>query len=376
MPCGVVARPRAFNTADWDAGEPILEAYHEVNALMAEAVYGVADKQRMTELLVELEVYRVNERGAVRRNRARTARWAWLRTNRGSFDREPADPDQDVVIVADGRDDWIGWVELATEPVNEIGTRMTARVIQDVGADVLGIVEADDRPSLVRFNHELLDEAYRHVMLVEGNDERGIDVAILTREGYAIEAIRSNVDTRDADGGPLFSRDCAQYQVRTPGGAILDVLVNHFKSQSGGGGPQRRAQSTEVRRIVDELVAEGRSVVVLGDLNEGPSAEGGTAANLAALFDPNGPLVDCYALPAFEVGERPGSFDRCRIRDRFDYLLLARDLVPAFRGGGVFRMGLWGQRATRPTAWPTYPGMTRRVEQASDHAAVYLDLDL
>lgn len=34
----------------------------------------------------------------------------------------------------------------------------------------------------------------------------------------------------------------------------LQVLVNHFKSQSGGGGDKRQRQARQVRRIVDTLV--------------------------------------------------------------------------------------------------------------------------
>jgi hypothetical protein len=45
---------------------------------------------------------------------------------------------------------------LATEPVDETSTRMTAQVIHDVGADIQAVVEAEDRPSLDRFNTDLL----------------------------------------------------------------------------------------------------------------------------------------------------------------------------------------------------------------------------
>jgi hypothetical protein len=96
----------------------------------------------------------------------------WLRKNRGGFDREPQDVDQDVEIIAAGRNAWIGWVELATEATNEIGTRTTARVITDIDADVMAIVEAEDRPSMLRLSSELLGERFAHVMLLDGNDER------------------------------------------------------------------------------------------------------------------------------------------------------------------------------------------------------------
>ena len=78
-------------------------------------------------------------------------------------------------IVANGRGDWIGWIELAKEAVDETATRITARVIRDTGAHVLGLVEVEDRPALLRFNRDLLRGLYRHVMLVDGNDDRGID---------------------------------------------------------------------------------------------------------------------------------------------------------------------------------------------------------
>ena len=43
-----------------------------------------------------------------------------------------------VEIIAKGRDSWIGWVELAIEPVDERAIRMTARVINDLAAIFLG----------------------------------------------------------------------------------------------------------------------------------------------------------------------------------------------------------------------------------------------
>ena len=202
-----------------------------------------ADRARMRDLLERLGVYYRNSHGALRRRQTPTPQWAWLRKNRGTCDREPADPTADVEVVATGRGDWIGWLELATEVTDEVGTRMTARVITDLDAHIIAIVEAEDRPSLVRLNAEMLGGSYGHVMLVDGNDERGIDVGIMTRPGFEIRSIRSNVDAVDATG-VIFSRDCAQYEIVTPTGEVLHVLVNHFKSQSGGGGPNANVKPT------------------------------------------------------------------------------------------------------------------------------------
>jgi endonuclease/exonuclease/phosphatase family metal-dependent hydrolase len=369
------ARPKAFDATDPEAGEPVLAAYHEFNKLMAAPEYTDAARTRMRELLVTLDIYAVNVAGAVRRKQSTTPKWAWLRKNRGTFDREPRDATKDVEIIAQGRGDWIGWVELATETVDELGTRNTARVIGDIDADVIAVIEVEDRPSLVRLNQELLGGRYEHVMLVDGNDDRGIDVGIMTKKGFEIESIRSNVDLKDREG-PVFSRDCAQYEIRTPSGELVHVLVNHFKSQSGGGAAKRRRQAREVRRIADELVAAGKNVVVLGDLNEGQPSLTRAATNLQVLFEPDGPLVSCYELPGFDPGKRPGTFDACGIRNRLDYMLVSRSLQPRFTSGHLFRKGLWGTRTTRPTDWETYEEMTNHDQQASDHAAIVVELDL
>jgi hypothetical protein len=91
----------------------------------------------MRDLLVTLDIYFVNDQGAVRRNDTRTPRWAWLRKNRGIFDRQPTDSSEDIEIAAGGRDSRIGWVELAVETVDELSTRFTARAINEVNADII-----------------------------------------------------------------------------------------------------------------------------------------------------------------------------------------------------------------------------------------------
>ena len=129
------ARPKVFDLPDWNAGEPVLKAYEEVSALLQKASYSATDKIRIRDLLVTLEIYTIDKKTkAIRRNQTLDPQWAWLRKNRGTFDREPSDRRQNVEIVAEGRGDWIGWIELAKEAVDETATRMTARVIKDLGA--------------------------------------------------------------------------------------------------------------------------------------------------------------------------------------------------------------------------------------------------
>ena len=368
-------RPKAFYMDTMAEGEQILDGYRAVNTLFNRTTYSAADKQQMVQLLLALDIYRRNGQGAIRKVITSTPKWAWMRKNRGAFDREPQDASKDVEIIATGRDDWIGWVELAVEPVNETATRMTAKVIKDIDADVIGIVESEDRPSLVRFNHDLMEDHYGHVMLVDGNDERGIDVGLFTRKTVDIER-SARTWTRQTTSGWCSAATAPTTRCVRRAARSSTSYSNHFKSQSGGGGPKRKRQAAKVRDYVDALVAANEHVVVMGDFNEGPNGAGQQVGNLAKLFEPGSPLVSCYDVDGFDVGERPGTFDSCSITNRIDYILLSQSLASVCTGGGVFRRGLWGGRKTRPTAWETYTDMTNTAHGASDHAAVFVNLNI
>jgi endonuclease/exonuclease/phosphatase family metal-dependent hydrolase len=170
-----------------------------------------------------------------------------------------------------GRGAWVGW--LTTEPATEAAVANTARVINDLAPDILGVVEAENRVVLKHFTDAQLREGaavrYPHVMLIDGNDDRGIDVAILTKEGWPLGTVRSHVDDTD-DVGAIFGRDCPEYEVRTPGGHRVVVLVNHLKSKGYGSqadnNERRRRQAQRVADIYRRLRKDGVSyVVVLGD---------------------------------------------------------------------------------------------------------------
>src|SRR5262245_61663159 len=94
------ARAKALDLNDWELGAPILESYREVNEIMQEAEYTPARKQRMLELLEHLDIYYRNEQGVLRRRETHDPRWAWLRANRGDFDRQPQNTAEGMEIVA------------------------------------------------------------------------------------------------------------------------------------------------------------------------------------------------------------------------------------------------------------------------------------
>ncbi|MEU4770354.1 hypothetical protein AB0H12_44860 [Actinosynnema sp. NPDC023794] len=160
--------------------------------------------------------------------------------------------------------------------MDELAVRMTAKVINDVAADILCVVEAEDRPSLARFNDELLDRRYGHAMLVDGNAPAASTSASTPRpHRHRLRQEPRRRPRPGQPGRPLFSHDCPVYQVRLPDGKDLFLLFNHLKSQSFSSGnpdPLRSRQCQRVRDIYDQLRADGADLIaVLGDLNKGPT---------------------------------------------------------------------------------------------------------
>lgn len=76
-------------------------------------------------------------------------------------------------------------------------------MLNAVKADIVCTVEVDNRTALKNFNDPVLKDfstAYQHTMLIDGNDDRGIDVGVLSN--YEIESIASHIDDdyTDANG--------------------------------------------------------------------------------------------------------------------------------------------------------------------------------
>jgi len=356
------ARPKAMDETQADAAtrRTVLAAHARISELFDRPSYaGVED-----EILAQLDAL-----GLLRSDEGPFVR---LRKVRGQLVRRPKQGP--VVVVAKGRADWVGWVELKTVAVDEAATANTARVLNELGADVATVVEADDRPGLQMFNDAMLPGVggtpYEQVMLVEGNDTRGIDVGFLARAGYRLVQLRTHVFDTDAEG-TVFSRDCCEYHVDTPLGTRLVVMANHFKSKgySSPGDPvgakRRKRQAARVAEIYQSVRAEGVDhVAIMGDLNDDPASSA-----LAPLLGTPG-LTDVSAHPAFDWNHRRGTYGSGNAKDKIDYILMSGPLFGQVVGGGVFRKGVWrGPRTKDP--WDIFPTLTAKQEEASDHAAIY-----
>jgi len=360
------SRPTAMSGGTDAVGRKALEDCGELNSIIAKDTYSDTDKARLIELSGEYGFHKLNQ----------TNKFIQLNKVRGQLFRMPQGGSiNDLKVVAGGRDDWTGWFVLLRKDITWAATRNTARVAADVNADILLTVEVEDRLTLQRFNDQVLSAefgtSYPHNVLVDGTDERGIDLGVFSE--FPIRAVRTHFDEADPanPSSKLFSRDCPEFEIELPSAETLFLIGNHFKSKRNGDDQEskdrRQRQATGAAQIYVEARKRSLSTVVAGDFNDIPDSQ-----PLQALLDIQGAsnkLRDVMTHPAYQG--LPGTFGTGLQSGKFDYILLPPELWEMVSQVGVERRGTY-----HPHKWTPYDTVTSEKNQASDHACVWVDLNL
>lgn len=210
-------------------------------------------------------------------------------------------------------------------------------------------------------------------MLIDGNDDRGIDVGLFTRGNFTIGSVVSHVDDRDGSSR-IFSRDCPEFTVKVSATQSILVIVNHLKSKGYGlpaqSNAKRKAQAQRVREIYEERRRAGiDSIVIAGDFNDTPASD-----PLSPLLGNGSDLADITTHAAFVGDGRPGTYANGTASNKIDYLLFSPTLFAKVTAGGIHRTGVWG--GVNGTLFPHYSEMTEANHAASDHAALWADLTI
>jgi endonuclease/exonuclease/phosphatase family metal-dependent hydrolase len=274
---------------------------------------------------------------------------------------------------------------------DEIRT-FTALSILEGDPDVVCLQEVENLRALRAFHDQYLVRfggrargLYPYQILVEGNDRRGIDVAVLSRYPIDLFASHQHVEAElPTPLGPrrqrVFRRDCLEVHVDC-GDTRLPIFVCHFKSMEGGrdvSRPLRLLEAAAVRQILHRRFADPAAAdwLVVGDLNDYTEVDG--------VPDPGhalGPLLDGgFAIDL--VKRIPDPFARWthyyaeeRRYTQIDYLLASPSLA-AKNPSAVPIILREGQphRADRHQGrrWPRV-GYER--PKASDHCPVLVTLD-
>jgi len=282
--------------------------------------------------------------------------------------------------------------------------QMTALAIADCTADIVCLQEVENLETLEAFENNYLYRmtglSYPQKVWVEGNDGRGIDVALMAREknseGEEIEILNvtshrkktysemgvhnSRLQELGADSDErVFRRDCLEVDLRV-GRKRLSLFVCHFKSM----GPRRRgvdgrdytmpvrmAEAQTVRKIIEAKFGVERAPkmrwMVCGDLNDYMARR--AEDDRWTLYHSAGPVLDMKFPEARDT----------RHLVQLDYLLASPALARAnknavpdvVRNGQPFRTVFpAGQNVER------YPRTGWDRPKASDHCPVAVTLQM
>jgi len=264
--------------------------------------------------------------------------------------------------------------DLAFDIYDETEKQITAKAIREVNADVIALQEVESLPVLDRFNSRYLASMrYRHRIVIDSHDSRGIDVAILSR--HEIVAARSHRHERNAQNTAfLFSRDCLEVEIDVDD-KLLVLYVNHFKSMMEGRAETHQRRLEQAQRVADIVDQRWRArnyqgnFAVLGDFNDYPGQ--GTALDIL-LAHPE--LVNVVErMP--EADQWTHYYAGAGEYRQLDYLLVSRSLGNANpQPPNIVRKGL-PYRADR-YAGQRFDGVGEDRPKASDHAPLSMELTL
>jgi endonuclease/exonuclease/phosphatase family metal-dependent hydrolase len=351
-------RPVAMNQENDAEGRQAIEDHAVANSIVSKDFYSQDDKIKLVQLSEKYKWHILNPpKNAL----------VQLQKIRGKLFRKPQN--SPLEVVANGRGDWVGWFELLRESVSWKATYNTGRVINEVNPDILITIEVENRPTLERFNEQVLKAkfnlSYPYFMVIDGNDQRGIDVGILSR--YPIIEIRSHVDDLSPANQKIFSRDCPEFDILLPENNRLVVLPNHLKSKRNGDDlesrERRKLQADKAHAIALSALNRSPFVLISGDLNDTPDS-----VPLSTLFTEG--FQDIMSHPSYPT-TRPGTFGTGLIGNKIDYLIMSPNLQTKLRNTRIERQGSF-----HPHLWTVFDTVTNLSEEASDHHLIWADFDL
>lgn len=136
------------------------------------------------------------------------------------------------------------------------------------GADILILQEVENLGVLNHLNDNYLQRAgYKTVLLIEGNDDRGIDQAILSRlplQGTALNTWIPLGENAKSRKQPSRTRGLLQATLTLPDSTPLEVFAVHFPS---GDTHNLRVQAIAFLNKKKAALPKGRLSIVGGDFN-------------------------------------------------------------------------------------------------------------
>lgn len=283
----------------------------------------------------------------------------WNVENLFDADDDPSNPGDDEYTPAS----WRRW----TDELYQLKLQRLAEVLADLDGDIVCLAEVENRrvvEDLADMLQSRFGKPYPFITHRDSGDERGIDVAMLSRY---------EPDRCEWQSPVPGQRDVLLAEF-SPDGRKLTVIANHWKSRWDGAAksdPIRRREAAAVGARVDRVLAKDplAAILVTGDFNDdmdGPAVAGelrsstnraAVLSGAARLYCPQGEL------PAAQRGTiyyRAG-----KVWNTFDSACVSRSMVNGGSPGAAWRLapgGFMVYRAERLLTTDGYPRSFRRLK--------------
>ena len=164
-------------------------------------------------------------------------------------------------------------------------TQKIANRIRDYDLDVVALQEVENIDILKKFNQAFLGSQYQYQVLIEGNDPRFIDVAVLSKLPIgAVTSFQTAIHPDDISK-PVFGRDLLEVEIWNVGWKkkLFTLYNNHLKShfvptdQDSVSGidkanQRRQHQAEMIAKIVEARMRPNSKYIILGDMNDPPDS--------------------------------------------------------------------------------------------------------
>ena len=256
---------------------------------------------------------------------------------------------------------------------------ITANAIKALKADVVALQEVENLDVLKRFRSGFLGgyRAFPNALLIDGNDPRYIDVALLSRHPIVHARSHQSLKASPQSRSFIFSRDCLEVDIDF-GGIEVTLYVNHFKSMLGGRSYTKKRRLLQVRKV-RELITDrfgqqpgDHPFVVLGDFNDYIEHGQENRSSLPELVQWDQVENVIERMPENERWTH--FYSRKREYRQLDYILVANDLRQSVTAVEIERRGM-PLRATQYTG-SRFRNVGQDNPKASDHCPILVELNI
>ncbi len=218
-----------------------------------------------------------------------------------------------------------------SEGILEMKMKRLTDVLKQVkngrGPDILILQEVENIGILERWRQEYLaDFGYKPAILIEGPDERGIDVGLLTRletSGPATLHIIPFKANENLKADQIrATRGILEANLKLPDGSPLTVFGVHFPSQ--GGPTETRHQAVEFLNSLKAKLPADRYVIAGGDFNitSDEDIQSGYVSRILAKEWGVSHILGCADCPGTTYYPKNQSWSF------FDILLVSQNMLP------------------------------------------------